>query len=526
LNTGTHIIEKVVVEVNTTQVKTANTIKNNLDAFLKNEIFPKLEKLLQKYDRPGSVVRFQELELNLDLKNGENLKKVTYEILAAFEEQLRKKVVVEESPNQMVDFNASQDENYQQEQRSLNPQNQDKAFLQYQRESRNITVTRNEEEIFLFFLENGFLPWYGNQQQLASFQKKKNWQISFKDPNFVQALKGILSKDERLFVRFFYQFPVEMVVTFISKINAGLSRMKSQMLKVLAPMQPNLQLEFLSTLYFVSVEKKNDRVISVIQHWLTLLQQNKKYIAERSEGMLSGMGKLLLRAAPKKIVSDEKFQEILNDNLAFISGDKFPDNEYAILYEDKVKLETFLSEKIKAKKDSRPSFFDKDMQEIAVQNAGIVILHPFLKHFFTLVKIVNKLGKVIPAKRELAVQTLHFLATGNEEFFEGNLVLEKFLCGLPLHSPIQKESLLTPEIKAEAEILLKEVVKNWSALKHTSPDGLRQMFLQRDGKLIQNDKNFKLIIERKTQDILLDKLGWNISVIKLKWLTEMLFVDW
>ena len=515
-----------MVEVNTTQVKTANSIKNNLDAFLKNEIFPQLEKLLQKYDRPDSVVRFQELELNLDFKNGENPKKVTYEILAAFEEQLRKKIKVENLPNQPVDSNSPQNENYRQERRRLKLQNKDKAFLQHQRESRNITVTRNEEEIFLFFLENGFLPWYGNQQQLASFQRKKNWQISFKDLNFVQVLKDLLSKDERLLVRFFYQFPMEMMVTFITKINTRMRRMKTQILKVLAPMQTNLQLEFLYTLYFVSVEKKSDRIISVIQHWLTLLQQNKKALAKKNEGLLSGMGKLLLRVVPETIVSDEKFQEILNDNLAFISGDKFPDNEYAILYEDKVKLETFLSEKIKAKKDSRQSFFDKDMQEIAVQNAGIVILHPFLKHFFTLVKIVNKLGKVIPMKRELAAQTLHFLATGNEEFFEGNLVFEKFLCGLPLHFPIQKESLLTPEIKAEAEILLKEVVKNWPALKHTSPDGLRQMFLQRDGKLIQKDKNFKLIIERKTQDILLDKLGWNISVVKLKWLSEMLFVDW
>jgi hypothetical protein len=35
-----------------------------------------------------------------------------------------------------------------------------------------------------------------------------------------------------------------------------------------------------------------------------------------------------------------------------------------------------------------------------------------------------------------------------------------------------------------------------------------------------------LTVERKAQDILLEKLNWNISVIQLKWMTCLLFVDW
>ncbi len=122
--------------------------------------------------------------------------------------------------------------------------------------------------------------------------------------------------------------------------------------------------------------------------------------------------------------------------------------------------------------------------------------------------------------------SLHFLATGNENAFEGNLVFEKFLCGVPLKMSVQKQSLLTDLIKNEANELLNEVVRHWAALKNTSADGLRQMFIQRDGKLFQENDKYKLIVERKAQDFLLERLSWNIAVIKLPWISNILFTEW
>jgi hypothetical protein len=171
-------------------------------------------------------------------------------------------------------------------------------------------------------------------------------------------------------------------------------------------------------------------------------------------------------------------------------------------------------------------FMENDGDELHVQNAGLILLYPFFKTFFAATGIVGKQGVLSPLNSDLAVQSIHFLATGNESEFEGNLVFEKFLCGVPLKMPIQKNSLLTEMIKNEADELLKEVVRNWPALKNTSPDGLRQMFIQRDGKLIQKDDKYKLIIERKAQDVLLEKLNWNISLIKLPWISKILFTEW
>ena len=171
-------------------------------------------------------------------------------------------------------------------------------------------------------------------------------------------------------------------------------------------------------------------------------------------------------------------------------------------------------------------FFDKDKTEIFVRNAGLVILGPFLPTFLKQFNWTSKSGKIKKDAKVKAVQAFYFLATGEIHFFEANMVFEKFLCGLPLSTPIPQKSLLNNEVKEEAEDLLRQVIKYWPALKNTGAGGLRQMFLNRNGKLIKTENGFKLLIERKTQDILLDKLQWNISLLKLPWKEELLFVEW
>jgi hypothetical protein len=505
LKTKSHIIEKVVVEINTTQVKTANFIKNNIDMFLKKELFPKLEELFQKYDRPDAVVRFHELNIDLNTKNWENPNQIKFEILFEIEENLRKELKKEETIKNISDYIVS-------------PEGQ--------KHLQNLTINENEEEIFVFFLKNGFLPWYGNEHQIQAFQKKDNWQNSFENAEFIERLSYLFKKDYPTFFRFIYQFPVEMVVKFIQKLNPRLAKADKQLNKIFQKLQPDLGMELLHTIFSISVEEKSEKIVLIFRHWLNLLELNEKLLIR--DGILSKLGQFSLHAVPEALIGDEKFQEILNQTLYLISENKFSEEIQSDLSKvaNKKKVEIYQFKRDRVEKDAEHRFFSRDIQEIAVRNAGLIILHPFLKHFFTVVKITNKLGNIIPDKKALAVQTLHFLATGSEEFFEGNLVFEKFLCGMPLNMPVPQKSRLTPGIVRETETLLTEVIKNWPVLKNTSPAGLQQMFLQRDGKLIQNDKNFKLIIERKAQDILLERLEWNISVIKLKWLSEMLFVDW
>ena len=69
-----HIIEKVFLEVNTTSQEKAYFIKNNIDLFLKNDLFPRLEKILDEFDIPNQTLRFHTLNIDFEVNNWESPK--------------------------------------------------------------------------------------------------------------------------------------------------------------------------------------------------------------------------------------------------------------------------------------------------------------------------------------------------------------------------------------------------------------------------------------------------------------------
>lgn len=159
-----------------------------------------------------------------------------------------------------------------------------------------------------------------------------------------------------------------------------------------------------------------------------------------------------------------------------------------------------------------------------VENAGLILLHPFLRPFFTEIGLMEGNQLTDP---ELAVHVLHFLATGNENAWEYELQFEKFLCGIPSEEPIQQERFISDEIKKESENLLAAVLEHWAALKSDSPDLLRFEFLQREAKIIEEEfQTTRLVFARKAQDILLDNLPWNLGIVKVDWRKDLLFIEW
>jgi hypothetical protein len=128
---------------------------------------------------------------------------------------------------------------------------------------------------------------------------------------------------------------------------------------------------------------------------------------------------------------------------------------------------------------------------------------------------------------EVATHLLHYIATGKEQDYENAMAFEKFLCNIPIAQPIERNIVLSEEMKKEGEAMLQAVLSNWDVIKTSSAELLQNEFLQRPGKLnINGDDSPVIIIERKTQDILLDKLSWNLSIIKLAWKKRIIYVNW
>ncbi len=161
---------------------------------------------------------------------------------------------------------------------------------------------------------------------------------------------------------------------------------------------------------------------------------------------------------------------------------------------------------------------------IYIENAGLILLHPFLPQFFKALGLATEDHLLQP---ERASCLLHFMVTGQTIAPEYELILSKILCNMPLEMPVESDITLTDAEKIEAEALLEAVIRHWNALRNTSIDGLRGTFLLRLGKLsLRDNGDWLLQVESKTVDILLNQLPWGISMIQLPWMQRMLWVEW
>ena len=174
---------------------------------------------------------------------------------------------------------------------------------------------------------------------------------------------------------------------------------------------------------------------------------------------------------------------------------------------------------------SKNRWFD-DVESIDVQNAGMVILAPFLPMFFDELGLLDNKQFTDEQAAIRAASILQYVCTGDKELPEHDMVLNKCLCDLPFETPIPGYINLSETEAEEVENLLNSLLKNWKALKSTSIHGLRSTFIHRPGLLKKMENGWSLYIERETVDVLLDHLPWSISIIKLPWNEDPIYVVW
>ncbi|WP_299458853.1 contractile injection system tape measure protein [uncultured Microscilla sp.] len=210
---------------------------------------------------------------------------------------------------------------------------------------------------------------------------------------------------------------------------------------------------------------------------------------------------------------------------------------------EKETYERIKKEIFKSANEQRKQVVDQPMY---VNNAGLIILHPYLLRLFEMLKLTETTVTETPlpqnphkkrkkskvnfkgdAEKERAVYILQYLATKTEEAGEHELVLNKVLCGMEITEPfISGKVILTDEEKETCEELLEAVVQNWSILKDSPADTLRGSFFIREGRLEIKEGNWFLKIEESGVDVLLQQLPWSIGMIKLPWMPKVMNVEW
>ena len=186
---------------------------------------------------------------------------------------------------------------------------------------------------------------------------------------------------------------------------------------------------------------------------------------------------------------------------------------------DAIHPENFKAQHVEASDESS----EKAVYYIA--NAGVVILAPFLPTFF------ERNGLYEPKNRhlqsDLAALLMHYLCAGKETAEEYELVFEKVLCGVEIKQALVLSDHLDDSLKQASEELLRSVIEHWSVLKNTTPEGLRNAFLMRHGKLeMLPQEEWRLIVEQKSYDMLIEQLPWGFSTIKLPWMKDVVKTRW
>lgn len=459
----THIIQKQILELTLDEGPEKVTLQDDMAQRLNHEVLTALNDFFNELIPVNTVWKIDKLELDLGQVKPENFSK---ELIR----QLRQKL--------KLDFEPGKGE-----------------------ASLEVTTTgQGGLEQFLYFLRHGHFSWNANGITLSQMEAEL--------PEMVQKLEK--SQRERLLKelrqkadleRFQKQFSLDLQMA----IAEALLPTKKQK-ELFAFFRKNLPANAFRKLPVAAIAvHSSSPELKEPKEFLVLLFEELEY-----QLSLTAKAKAKFR---KELLA--KAKEIDNGTAKLM--------ETAVGELDKQKPENFKKREESQATDGQL----KHSENIYIKNAGLVLVWPYLQRFFENLKLVRN-GEFISRKdREKAVCLLQSLADPENEIAENQLPLNKILCGMDVTELVATSEIeITEEDLAAGDELIEAVIRNWSKIGNTSIKGFQTSFLQREGRLEYADENWKLRVEQRSFDVLLDSLPWNITLIKLPWMPKPLHVEW
>lgn len=476
-------------------------LQDRFSVFNNNELLPALAKACDQLVKPGQRIRIDSLEIDVGAVSIDKLESTLREkIVEQFENQLREMVIKNPMLVETV------------------PDVRDIPSVE-ETETKHELSTKID--LFLFFLEQGTIPWW---YSVTAFNTK-------------DIAKEVLSHSPRLFLK--------KIVPLLHSRNTRLRLVDTltdkQIQQLIDPdnkfdlkhLWKEIKLSF--NLGFFAPHTFNKIRLIIFEGILSELSL-KENIAQRPKRLKTAILQSLFNLRLKPLSGFLKsgkipFKKIKENTLLSKLTEDLSRRELEPLFKnlaaatiDKDEVATLIRPETEDK--SSPLKKIRENTFIEINNAGVIILWPYLEMFFKELDLVKNKTFIDEPSRWKAVQLLHYLAFGSEVSEEHEWALNKVLCGMQTSDFVPEEFELSNEEREECNNLLKSVVRNWKALKNTSAEGLQQAFLQRNG-LLKNDPDGYLIeIERTAIDVLLDKLSWSISIIKLPWNKGLIHIKW
>lgn len=483
-----HLIQKVFVEINVNNKEKALGIKEDINSFLSVDVFPKIEKYINAlgYKLTDQTLQISRLELDLNVKNSALDTELKDKITELFKEELSEII------KPLVDSNQE-------------TENSPKAHL--------IDNQEKWVQTFIYFLEKGYMPWWKSDTKDIHFLETSVFDNLILAKNFKENMTSVLSKpnvQERIINQLSNKQIAQLCLTLLEnkelKINTD-----ADVVRRMSNLSPTDRITVWCLVLNIVSEYLNLSADINLQEYL-LQQISKIEITDASQTKNTHQSWKTVAQIFPFISENEIFENIENiDNIKNNTTDvpKNAKTSYGIIDQKNTTVNEDVS--------------SNDGQYI--QNAGLVLIHPFIKTLFEHCDLLHPKSQQL-LNPELGVHLLHYIATGKTNAPEYDMVFEKFLCNIPLSQTINRHIKLSRKHKAQANKVIESVQHNWNPMKTSSVALLRNEFFQRSGKLVVTDHDYSLTVERKTQDILLDKLTWGIGLIKLPWQKKFLFVNW
>ncbi len=517
-----HIIHKQIFKLLVDSEDQAHEIREAVRQTFNDKVLIAMDEVFTRLSPDDKIYRFDRLEIDLGSIEPQNIEAELVEKITSMAEQLiRDKINA--SP-----FDAGE-------------KNGMKTF----------PATRSVFEAFVDFLQTGLLPWW------FSDHEKKMPEVLFGelaqqlDPVKAHKLKSIL-EHQTAFTRLNAQFSdkftdelIQAIATSISGKSFSILNKKKNSTEY-SSLISILITEILTALKKNHITEKVRKEVRIALLELMPLHDiaYKSMPVHRSGRSLTPELSNIIAGSFKKMIDVLGKQGFEQKHIATLLSDiakALPETGYSGFWLKAHKNEFNDIENIPAEKTEKQTIFKHDEKEnidtknkiekivqdgIYIQNAGLVLLWPFLKHYFTKLKLVENDAFLSDEKRERAVLLLQYISSGTSEFPEQQLALNKLLCGLPLHHPVANELQLTKMEINETDKLILAAIEKWQAIGKVSIPGFRNSFLMREGRLKISDSAWVLTINRKAWDLLIDRLPWSISMIKYKWMEKIIQVEW
>jgi len=488
-----HVIRKQLFEISSASRDELFVLQHEASKYYYREVLPVLEKIFNELSVEGEVLQLDKLEIDLGLLEWDKSKR---EMSCDAIEQLLREKIKEQLSVKAPPINGKQ----------------------HLPGIKTTSLAHNACEQWLHYMEHGVLPW--NITAIDEDWKMQVLEILATDFKMVGQLRQLVGRKESIARRIALSHDAAFLVKLVEILTAHDQK------------QLPAIIDQLLTFYRQTVVP----VTTAPAVWLKLVRQAAAATNQPGPDLLVQQ---LLEAdlrdghINREQVKDKKqYPPLLVSLLGKMSirietiPEYKPGDKHIEKIKDQQRVKTVTDRSEATTEPFAPTVFHLPPEGLFVEHAGLLLLHPFLRSLFrnsgllTDGRFTNRLAQ------EKAILLLNYAVTGSDTYEEHLLAVPKILCAWPIEEPLSTDTLLEAGETTEANDMLNAAIAQWSILKSTTPGGLREGFLQRRGKTYLHNGGIYFQVEKSAIDMLLDHLPWNISIVKLPWLNELIRVEW